>query len=231
MSILKSIADVIRFGAKVIDKGGRVIYTDEASKRVKKWYADPKNRFYKTDFELSETSVVFDLGGFEGQWASDIYARFNCTVHVFEPVPQYAQEIQDRFIHNRKIKVYPFGLFNKKMTTSIALQGEGSSTLNKRETSENTQIELERFMDFVNQNKIEKIDLVKINIEGAEYDLLEDVLESDYAKNIDNLIIQFHDFFPDAKERMDAIRERLKQTHDSTFYHEFVWEGWKKKSS
>ncbi len=227
--MLKFIAGGIRFGAKVIDKVGRIIYTDTPSKRVKIWYADPKNRFYKTDFDINSSAVVFDLGGFEGQWASDIYSRFNCEINVFEPVPQYADEIKERFKQNSKIKVYPYGLFNKNMKTAIAIQGEGSSTLNKREDSSKTEIELVRFIDFVKDNSINAIDLMKINIEGAEYDLLDDIIDNGYLPNIDNLIIQFHDFFPDSKERMERIHQKLKQTHERTFFHEFVWEGWKRK--
>jgi FkbM family methyltransferase len=227
--ILKPIANGIRFTAKVVDKIGRLIYTDLPSKRVKEWYNDPKNRFYKTDFELSEDAIVFDLGGFEGQWASDIYARFNCTVYVFEPVIKYANEISERFKANPKIKVFPFGLFDETKTETIAIQGEGSSTLNKRDGSDSVDIKLVRFIDFAKEQGISKIDLMKINIEGAEYNLLEDILESGFVSNIDNLIIQFHDFFPDAKQRMEGIRSKLKQTHNSTFYHEFVWEGWKIK--
>jgi len=157
MSFLKPIADIVRFSAKIIDKAGRVIYTDESSKRVKRWYNDPKSRFYKTDFDLNENSVVFDLGGFEGQWASDIYAKYNCEIYIFEPVSQYAEEIKERFKLSNKIKVYPFGLFNENKKEYIAIQGEGSSILNKRESSEKTEIKLVRFSDFIKEQKVEKI--------------------------------------------------------------------------
>ena len=30
--------------------------------------------------DLDESSLVFDVGGFEGQWASDIFGRFACRV-------------------------------------------------------------------------------------------------------------------------------------------------------
>ncbi|HYG14359.1 MAG TPA: FkbM family methyltransferase [Bacteroidia bacterium] len=229
MKLFKPLADFIRFSAKVTDKIGRIIYTDVQSKRVKKWYADPKNAYYRTDFDLNPDSIAFDLGGFEGQWASDIYARFNCPVYVFEPVPKYAQNIKDRFKINQKIKVFPFGLSDKSFKTAIAIQGEGSSTLNKRDSSETIEIELVRFIDFIKEHNITFINVMKINIEGAEYDLLDDIINNGYIKNINHLIIQFHDFFPDAKQRMAAIRFKLKQTHDNTFYHEFVWEGWKLK--
>eukprot|EP01036_Dinobryon_divergens_P041110 gene41110-54463_t len=62
------------------------------------------------------------------------------------------------------------------MKTAIAIQGEGSSTLNKRDDSSKTEIELVRFIDFVKDNSINAIDVMKINIEGAEYDLLDDII-------------------------------------------------------
>ena len=102
--------------------------------------------------------------------------------------------------------------------------------MNKKESSQNIDIKLVRCVDFIRENNIGKIDLMKINIEGAEYDLLDDLIETGTVKHIDNLLIQFHDFFPEAKSRMDKIHEHLKQTHESTFCHEFVWEGWKRKS-
>jgi len=48
-------------------------------------------------------------------------------------------------------------------------------------------------------------------------------------ERVDNFLIQFHDFFPNAKDMMSTIHSKLKQTHDKIFYHEFVWEAWKKK--
>lgn len=32
---------------------------------------------------LTRHSVVFDLGGYEGEWAADMRARYDCIVHVF----------------------------------------------------------------------------------------------------------------------------------------------------
>jgi hypothetical protein len=39
------------------------------------------------EYDLNADSVCIDIGGYEGQWASDIFGRYGCTIHVFEPVP------------------------------------------------------------------------------------------------------------------------------------------------
>ena len=69
---------------------------------------------------------------------------------------------------------------------------------------------------------------MKINIEGAEYDLLDHLIETGFIANIINLQIQFHEFVPNAKERMENIQKRLEKTHALTYQHEFVWENWKR---
>ena len=44
--------------------------------------------------------------------------------------------------------------------------------------------------------------LMKINIEGGEYDLLEELLDENMIKQIVNLQVQFHDFVERSDERM-----------------------------
>ena len=70
---------------------------------------------------------------------------------------------------------------------------------------------------------------MKINIEGGEYDLLEHFLESGFIKNINNIQIQFHDFIPNAEERMKKIQYELEKTHSLTYQYPFVWENWQRK--
>lgn len=74
----------------------------------------------------------------------------------------------------------------------------------------------------------DEISLMKVNIEGGEYQLLEKMLSSDLVKNIEYIQIQFHDFVPDAKERRDAIRHSLSKTHVCEWCYEFVWESWRR---
>ena len=71
--------------------------------------------------------------------------------------------------------------------------------------------------------------MLKINIEGGEYDLLESILESNIQNKIINFQIQFHDFVPNSEIRMKKIQDKLSQTHQITFNYPFVWENWKLK--
>lgn len=74
---------------------------------------------------------------------------------------------------------------------------------------------------------IDGIDLLKISIEGVEYQLLSRVLDEGLAERIGNFQIQFHSFVKNAEAMRDRIGERLGKTHTRNWCYVFVWENWK----
>lgn len=192
--------------------------------RTKPWFKHNGDKTLRLNYDLKETSVVFDLGGYEGQWSSDIFSKYCCNIYLFEPHKEYANKIKERFEKNSKIKVFEFGLSNKDETLELNISADGSSLF--KTTTEKVKIELKDAVAFFNKLKLDFIDLIKINIEGGEYDFLEAIVNSTHIKSIKNIQVQFHDFVPDAKVRMNAIQEKLSLTHSLTYQYEFVWENW-----
>ena len=206
---------------------GRRISPIPVETRVIPWFRDKGDSTHRLQYDLNASSIVLDLGGYEGQWASDIYSRYCCTVHVFEPVQAYADNIQRRFAKNARIKVHPFGLGSANAEIEIGLSNDGSSVFQKTtQTERGRLVEAKAFLD---QNGLGEVDLMKINIEGGEYELLEYFLDTGLAAKIKNIQVQFHDFVPDATVRMKSIQKRLSQTHSLTYQYEFVWENWQRK--
>ena len=72
---------------------------------------------------------------------------------------------------------------------------------------------------------------MKINIEGGEYDLLEDFIQSGEIKKIINIQVQFHYFITGAKTRMRKIQKSLRKTHVLTYQYPFIWENWRIKQN
>jgi FkbM family methyltransferase len=192
------------------------------------WTAHRGDLTHRLDYDLHADSVVLDLGGYEGQWASDIFAKYCCDVYVFEPITEYADKIQFRFRRNTKIQVFPFGLgpsdsqrpMSKKLDQSSVVLQDGETVMGS----------FREGIQFITADLgLSHVDLMKINIEGAEYDLLEHVIARDWITNISNLQIQFHDFVPDAEARMKTLQEKLASTHSLTYQYSFVWENWARK--
>jgi hypothetical protein len=70
------------------------------------------------------------------------------------------------------------------------------------------------------------VDLMKINIEGAEFPLLERMIEMDLLQNVGCFLIQFHEWHPGAYHRRKNIRKALSKTHRLVWDYHFVWEKW-----
>jgi len=229
MSTLNRFGHLLIKAGHVLERIGLNLYDPIQHKRVIPWFRDQGDKILRLDYDLGENSLVFDVGGYEGQWASDIFGRYCCPIHIFEPVGKFAEQIEYRFKGNKEIIVHKSGLADKNTTVPITLSNDGSSVFIQGSTLE--QIQLIKAMDFIEQNGIIKIDLMKINIEGGEYDLLEHLIKSGFVINIQNIQIQFHDFVPNAETRMLKIQRSLSTTHDLTYQYVFVWENWKLKKS
>ncbi len=199
-----------------------------------KWYSINGDKTLRVNYPLNLDSIVFDVGGYEGDWAAEIAARYKCSIYVFEPVKKFFSGIQDRFKSNFQVKVFQFGIGAKDENLEIAVMDESSSVFrNKSQRHQDItkqKIMLKSINTFVVENNISHIDLIKINIEGGEYDLLESMISSGLIKNILNVQVQFHDFVQNAGERMNKIKNKLRETHTLTYEYIYVWENWKRKT-
>jgi len=230
MKLFEKIITIYKFFITKIRKSSlfsSLISNSEKNEYLITWRKIQGDKTLRLQYDLDENSLVFDVGGYEGQWASDIFSKYCCLIYIFEPVTEFSDRIEKRFSKNKKIFVLKFGLSDKPELVKIAISKDGSSVFKQGEKVENAKFV--RIVDFMKENSINKIDLLKINIEGGEYSLLEDLINSEFIEKIKNIQVQFHDFIPNAKERYKKIYHNLKKTHILTYQYYFVWENWRIK--
>jgi FkbM family methyltransferase len=215
--------------ANRLNRLGAALYRSPVERRVEPWFRQRGDKTFRVEYDLDQDSVVLDLGGYEGQWASDIFARYCCRVHVFEPVPEYAAAIRKRFAKNPKVRVHAVCLAAHDGTGEIVLSQDGSSLF--RAGARGVPVALVEATAFLARHGINGISLMKINIEGGEYDLLEHLIATGTVGAIRDIQVQFHDFVPHAEERMRAIQQKLAETHALTYQFPFVWENWRRKET
>ncbi|MFZ2803659.1 MAG: FkbM family methyltransferase [Patescibacteria group bacterium] len=184
------------------------------------------NDLLRLAYPLTAQDIVVDVGGYKGQWCSDIYAMYRCVVHVFEPVPEFAEFITRRFAANPEIHVYAKALGDTDGTATITLLDDGTSLY--RAGGQSIPIETIAATDFFTKNGITEIALMKINIEGGEYPLLEHLVSTGFIAHIRDVQVQFHDIDATSKARMKKIQETLSKTHHPTYQYEFIWENWQR---
>jgi len=199
-----------------------------AKKRERRRYqSDGGDEALRFNYPLGPDSVVLDLGGYKGQWSSDLYARYRCKIHVFEPVTGFANAIAERFSHNPDISVHDFGLGASNREIQIAVLAGASSSFEKSDNTQSARIF--DVLEWLADERIERVALAKLNIEGGEYELLERLIEAGKLAMFDHLQIQFHDVTEDSEARMNQIHAQLEQTHHPEYQYRFVWESWARK--
>ena len=187
-----------------------------------KWFSENAEHL-RYDYNLSEKSVVMDLGVYEGEFSKQIHNKYNCTIYGFEPVKVFFTETNKNLSLFNKIHLFNYGIGDKSRLETICINTDKSSIYSKIGTKETIQIK--SIKEVMEEIKITDVDLIKINVEGAEYEILDAILNYGLINKFKNIQIQFHDFFPNAEYRRNSIRQRLHKTHDVTYCYEFVWEN------
>lgn len=181
----------------------------------------------RLNYDLAPNSVVFDIGGYRGEWAKEIYSRYGCNILIFEPVREFVKEIKRILPKNKKVKIYNFGLAGITETSKIYINSDGTSRFTKR--GKQAKAKFVDITSFIIKHKFNTINLMKINIEGGEYNLLRRLINTGLIDKIDNLQVQFHPLINNSGDKMSEIQKRLSKTHRLTYQYKFVWENWKKK--
>ena len=196
---------------------------------IDRWFRDRGDETLRLDYPLNADSIVFDVGGYRGDFAEEVHRRHGCTVYIFEPVAEFHRRCVERFVGNPKIICLNHGLSSDDGFFDIGLAENASSYSSAHATGEIQRVELRSIVNCIRELNVERIDLMKINIEGGEFDVLPALVTSGDIKKIRHLQVQFHNFIEKAASRRSAIRDDLARTHDEKWNYEFVWESWSLK--
>ena len=95
-------------------------------------------------------------------------------------------------------------------TTTMNNEGIATNVFN---ISGGEVVEVKTWKTFCKEYNIDKISILKINIEGAEYELLNSFDREDF-ENIDQIAISFHDWMvPSWREKTENALELLRKNH------------------
>lgn len=185
-------------------------------------------------YNLKKDDIVFDCGAYLGDFTDGIYNKYHCNILVFEPLLVYFRKLQERFLNIEKINLFHFGLLDGNFKTKMADQKDSSSLFTDGNNGED--VIIKDILEFIEENNIKKIDLIKINIEGGEYDLLNHMLDNGDITIFKNIQIQYHfrkkdkrqNLYFNAEDLIKNITKKLENTHVLEWRFP-VWESWKRK--
>jgi FkbM family methyltransferase len=196
---------------------------------IRQWFSDRGDYTHNITYDLTEDSVIIDLGGYTGVWVEQMINKYNSNVYIIEPIEEFYDIIVDKFKNNDKVNVLKVGISNEDKDGVIYLHGDATSANLSKGTP--VSVKFYKMKTLLDKWNLKSVDLIQINIEGDEYELLEDMLKTGIINTFKNIQVQFHYGIDDDIKRRENIHNGLKSNgYKIKFNYPFVWESWYKNN-
>ena len=200
-----------------------------------KWFKDIvekevfEQKVYEKFFPVEDGDIVFDVGASVGPFSYTLEEKNPEKIYCFEPHKELFQTLTKnitsqnaRFINKAIGSVDGTqkltGLFNEQFIE--ACEGENIQ-----------EVETITFKSFIEQNNIERIDFLKTDCEGGEYDIFNDENSSWIKKNVKKIVGEWHLGTPELREKFKHFRDTyLRDFPNHEVYsfdeHDIKWGLW-----
>lgn len=202
---------------------------DPHYRAVKRWKLAKGDERLLTDVSLDGNSLVVDAGFYKGDFSARISQKGSPRVLAFEPAPEFCERARPLLAAMPNVTLDCAGLSDFNGTAKLVYDNDGSSTQRQQE-GESVEVHLRRASDVVRAAG-QPVDLMKLNIEGDEYPVLENLIAEGLMGEVRHLVVQFHLIDQTSRERYARIAEGLSKTHDLAWRYPFVWERWDLRDS
>ena len=149
-------------------------------------------------------NITFDLA---------LIRRFGCKVHAFDPTPLANEWLQSQNLPD-SFHVYPWGLAAYDGSASFALPESHSvsfvmATDVPSKSKSVAECQVRRLPTIRESLGHDHIDLLKIDIEGSEYDVLDDIVKE--SARIQQLVVEFHHRWSRSPSRTVQAISRIEE--------------------
>jgi FkbM family methyltransferase len=193
---------------------------------VTRFYADNMFHGYVEGMKMNDTSLILDLGTYKGYTTRLLSNLYKCKIFTFEPmIPFYNEAVKECEMH-ANITVLPYGLGNSNYNFLMNNSGDATSMFSVIDQTTAVTCKVRDFFEFLREYDMNTIDLLHINIEGAEYDLLDYIFTAQFHLHIRYLIIQFHYQSAENDEKIKRYTDILSKTHTCEYNYNYVWTKW-----
>jgi FkbM family methyltransferase len=180
---------------------------------------------------LDAGSLCIDLGANVGKISGEL-ARTGARVHAFEPDPWAFGQLRDRLGGLANVTLHNAAIGARDGTATLmrdpdfdqdrAVRSEGTSAFRsllwqegEADAFEVEQVGICRFLRELDR----PVDLIKVDIEGAEVELLEALLDAPERDRVKVMFVETHEAqMPELRPRLKALRRRIKALEHPVVY-------------
>ncbi|MFV3410583.1 FkbM family methyltransferase [Bdellovibrio bacteriovorus] len=148
--------------------------------------------------QLTKASICYCVGcGEDISFDLSLIEVFGCDVYAFDPTPraiEYANKLAGK---NKKYHFYETGLWSHsdtlKFYTPANPENVSHSIVNLQKTTKYIELKVDRLKSIMDQLGHRHLDLLKIDIEGAEYQVIKSIVED--KLEIKTICVEFDEYF------------------------------------
>ena len=163
---------------------------------TKEWMGNNYGGFYIHPDGLNSNSIVFSFGvGEDISFDSALIKKYNLNVYAFDPTPKSIDFIMKQ-MPIKNFSFYPFGISKESDKKTFYLPKDSnhiSGSLHQTDIVDHNNslnLDFKSLNDILKDIQIKHIDILKMDIEGSEYDVIDSILSLDIV--IKQILIEFH---------------------------------------
>lgn len=167
--------------------------------------------YFKTE---KENPIIIDAGANVG--ITTLYYHWlypKSEIHSFEPNSNYlTATLHDSLPLWAQVKIIPCALSNSNGKITFYENGAvGVSSIYGVAESQKRLVQCIKLSDYIKMNISNRIDMLKMDIEGAEYNVLVDLHQSKVIQRVDKIVMEYHHKLFKQKSRLATVLYILEQ--------------------
>jgi FkbM family methyltransferase len=158
---------------------------------------------------INPASIVLDFGANHGEFCHGVIERFGCRVFSAEPLP----ELRDLILPHPLLQTYTVAVGGEDGDVVLKVSSKHGASirghLKAAESLADRSVPMVTFGGFLRLASIKHVDLLKVDIEGAEIGLFNSCSDEE-LRDIVQIAVEFHDFlYEDQRDFVVQIKKHL----------------------
>jgi FkbM family methyltransferase len=185
------------------------------NKISKQWFGNQYGGFYLAQNSIDKLSVIYSVGiGEDISFDEGIMDSYGCKVFAFDPTPKSVVWVKEN-VTTENFVFSPIGIAKEKGSRKFYLPTNNnhvSGSLHDIKTVNNSNsidLRFDSLSNIMKDNNHLKLDLLKMDIEGAEYEVIDHIQKNNI--DIKQILVEFHPHFEkDGKKKTKKAIEKLE---------------------
>ena len=166
------------------------------------------------NYDIDNCKTVFDIGANVGLWTKYILTRNARKVYCFEPNKKAVAHLRESLKNDHNATVIEKAVYKENTSLQFYIDDSNSlisSLIPESGHAPSYNVDAITLQDAIQLSGEDRIDLVKIDVEGSEFGIIESLTKETAAK-IDSFLIEYHDFY--FSEGMEKVVKLIQQLED-----------------